>query len=360
MNAVLHFYLFCLVIVCATTTPSLDDLWSGNAFFSSYANLTVDSPGFEDVDAGTRVVVINATWYLFGREDSGATAECPDGIILINVRASLDQGLTWGAYSIVAAPDQISTCIYADGSAFYDTDTDTWHYLSQVLAVGNVGGWQLSHFTCLGPSPFGTWQPDEHNPVVHSGQLFNQICAGTGKHCELGMIDEGTPQIVEKLDGDFYVTFHGYDYNRKQAARGVARTPDFFTWYVTGGAGNLPGDVIFSALDCNTWNVPWSGGCIGSGEASIVRAPSNYMYQVIEAADQQLGCETGIDTQWWPLGLVRSQIWSPSPQWEQMQSTPFVGGPVGNEPQTGCRYVAHSFLLPNTHQAYPVSYLFLF
>lgn len=86
------------------------------------------------------------------------------------------------------------------------------------------------------------------------------------------MVDEGTPEIVEKVGGDFYVTFHGYDYKRKAAARSVARTADFISWEVSGGANPLPEDVIFSHLDCNGWNVSWaSGGCIGSGEASIIR-----------------------------------------------------------------------------------------
>ena len=92
------------------------------------------------------------------------------------------------------------------------------------------------------------------------------------------MVDEGTPQIVEKVGMDYYVTFHGYDYKNKQAARGVARTPDFVTWEVTGGNNSLPGDVIFSAEDCHQWNVPWANGrCIGSGEASIVRTPSGFL-----------------------------------------------------------------------------------
>ena len=89
----------------------------------------------------------------------------------------------------------------------------------------------------------------------------------------------------------------------------------------TGGAGALSGDVIFAAADCNKWNVPWENGCIGSGEvliywlliweillwlhstiivlcynykASILRSPSGYMYQLIEAADRDLICLTGL------------------------------------------------------------------
>ena len=103
---------------------------------------------------------------------------------------------------------------------------------------------------------------------------------------------------------------------------------------VAGGAGALPGDVIFSAADCAGWSVPWAapGGCIGSGEASVLRAaPSGFLYEVIEVADKELGCETGWDSQWWPLGLVRSAGWAPSTQWEQMRETPFVGGPAGGD-----------------------------
>lgn len=316
--------------------PSMDDFWAGSAFFYPSVSIPAGGAAFQQVDAGTRVVVVNSTWYLFGRYDLGATVKCPDGEISINVRASVDQGRTWTPPSVLVKPDEVTTCIYADGSGFFDAETQTWHYIVQVLDVGNVGGWMLCHFYLAGPKPFGQWQPNPNNPVVKGGQLFNQICAGTGKHCQVGMVDEGTPEIVEKVGGDFYVTFHGYDYSRKLAVRGVARTPDFASWQVTGGAGALPGDVIFSAADCNSWNVPWTGGCIGSGEASILRGPSGYMYQVIEAADKELGCETGWDSQWWPLGIVRSSTWAPSTHWEQMHTTPLVGGPKGNQPRIGC------------------------
>jgi hypothetical protein len=158
------------------------------------------------------------------------------------------------------------------------------------------------------------WQPNPRNPVVSNGQLFAQICAGEGKHCQPGMGDEGTPEIVEKMAGDYYVTFHGYDYTRKRAARGVARTRDFVDWNVTGGEGRLSGDVMFSSEDCQWSEVPWGeGGCIGSGQASIIKGRSGYMYQVvarwasagrvhdswqvIEVADKELGCETAWNSQ---------------------------------------------------------------
>jgi hypothetical protein len=175
-------------------------------------------------------VVVNSTWYLFGRWDVGATKKCPSGEISINVRASTDSGATWGLPQVIAKPDETTTCIYADGSGYYDTETATWHYLVQVLDVGGKGGWMGAHFSLQGPSPLGNWVADPKNPVITSGSLFRRICAGPTKHCLPGMVDEGTFQIVEKRGGDFYVTFHGYDYKRRRAARGVARTADFATW----------------------------------------------------------------------------------------------------------------------------------
>lgn len=322
--------------------PGMDDLWAGAARFTPIASFPVGAPGFASVNAGTRVVVspgADHTWYLFGRADSGPTPRCPGGEISINVRASADRGRSWGTPSALAAPDAAArTCQYADGSAYFDAaGSGTWHYLVQVNTIGV--GWELAHFYRSGDaSPLGAWTPDPANPVVKGGQLFGQICAGPGKHCPVGTVDEGTPQIVEKVGGDYYVTFHGYDYAKRAAVRGVARTPDFVSWNTT-GAG-LPGDAIFAAADCEGWNVTWAaGGCIGSGEASILRDPrSGYMYEVIEAADGGLTCDTSWGGQWWPLGLVRSRTWAPSPRWEQMPRalTPFVGGPAGGEPRVGC------------------------
>ena len=239
-----------------------------------------------------------------------------------------------------------------NGSGFFDSDTETWHYLVQSLDVDAKGGWQLSHFSfqSSGGTPFGNWTPNPQNPVVRGGDLFSRICADAEKHCQVGMVDEGTPEIVEKLGGEFYVTFHGYDYQRKKAARGVARTPDFVHWEVSGGAGELSGDVIFSSVDCAHWDVPWDvdSGCIGSGEASVLHSQSGYYYEVIEVADRELGCETGWDSQWWPLGLVRSQSWSSSSKWEQMPTTPFVGGPAGKEPRVGCSIQYNSLHFDHT------------
>lgn len=116
---------------------------------------------------------------------------------------------------------------------------------------------QFSHF--FYSDYLGTANPA--NPVVYGGQLFNSICDGVGKHCQVGMVDEGTPDIVmyrmqseqqtfgfhlisstscrmvEK--GFYYVTFHGYDYVRNKAARGVGKTDNFIDWITL--ADDLPG-----------------------------------------------------------------------------------------------------------------------
>ena len=109
---------------------------------------------------------------------AGPTPKCPGGEISINVRASVDRGLSWGAPHSLATPDDTTTCQYADGSAIFDADTASWHYLVQVNSIqGPDKGWGLAHFFLHGTDPLGgTWTPNPHNPVVKGGQLFDRIC----------------------------------------------------------------------------------------------------------------------------------------------------------------------------------------
>jgi len=218
-------------------------------------------------------------------------------------------------------------------SIFYDKETNTWHYLSQQLDP--TGGWCLAHFYLIGSSPFGRWTIDPANPVVRSGELWKYICSGPGKHCSEGTIDEGTPQIVEKIKGWYVVTFHGYNYQLRQGARGVVVTTDFHvfqTCAVNGYPTQLPCDAMFSRFDCNKWSTPWAGGgCIGSGAASVLRSPrTKYLYQIIEAADVTLVCLTKPNQQWWPFGMVRwtdPNSWGASPTWAEISpSNPIVQG----------------------------------
>ena len=96
----------------AQAPPTMDDLWDhGNATFKEILSFPMNDPRLPGVDAGTRVVVVNATWYLFGRHDTGPTPTCSSGMISINVRASVDQGRTWTLPHSIIEPDETAgTC----------------------------------------------------------------------------------------------------------------------------------------------------------------------------------------------------------------------------------------------------------
>jgi hypothetical protein len=83
------------------------------------------------------------------------------------------------------------------------------------------------------------------------------------------------------------VTFHGYDYARKRAARGVARTRDFVAWEVVGGEGNLSGDVMFSARTAS------GRRCRGRGRQDALA--------VAKQASSRVGAGTCIRW-WWRVG----------------------------------------------------------
>ena len=62
-------------------------------------------------------------------------------------------------------------------------------------------------------------------------------------------------------------------------------------------------------MDCLKWKVEggwFNGSCVGGGEASIIVAEDGFMYQLIEAPDISLGCDTVPGQQNWVLGLSRS------------------------------------------------------
>jgi hypothetical protein len=56
-----------------------------------------------------------------------------------------------------------------------------------------------------------------------------------------------------------------WDPTHVKSARGIAKTADWVNWIVTGNG--LPGDAMFTSLDCAGWAVPggWApGGCVGA------------------------------------------------------------------------------------------------
>ncbi|CAF5215411.1 unnamed protein product, partial [Rotaria magnacalcarata] len=224
-------------------------------------------------NVGTYIKPINGRWYVFYRE--GFYAPTPDfcnGIVpltRIAVRNSTDFGKSWSEPAVVALPGNstFDNCAALDGAPFFDNETSSWHYLAQ--CIGNNRRWSLCHYSRSGSDPMsGPFTPNLHNPVVQGGQLWSRICSGTGKHCTSTMYDEGTPEIIQKVNGWFYITFHGWDAPNNKAARGIARTRDFVNYDVAGY--DLPNDALFSSLDCNGWNITWNPKslCVGGGEGS--------------------------------------------------------------------------------------------
>eukprot|EP01116_Phalansterium_solitarium_P006220 TRINITY_DN18525_c0_g1_i1.p1 TRINITY_DN18525_c0_g1~~TRINITY_DN18525_c0_g1_i1.p1 ORF type:complete len:544 (+),score=170.09 TRINITY_DN18525_c0_g1_i1:155-1786(+) len=290
---------------------------------------TPSDPGSAMANVGSDFVSINGTWFLFYREfffeptPSYCTNVLPPARIVL--RSSDDHGKTWSDKVVIATPvpNTASECALVDGAAYFDAEESTWHYLSQCIA--RSGGWSMCHYSAWGSDPMSiTWTPNPANPVVRGGQLFSQICAGSGKHCLTDTVDEGTPDIVSKTaEGYFVVTFHGFAYTEKKSARGVASTRDFVTWKVDGF--DLPDDAIFSSTDCNPWNITWAaGGCVGGGQGSVMQ-DGDYFYHLIEAPDLSLACLTTPGEQNWVYGLLRSPtMYAPSGQWQQIQQNPFV------------------------------------
>jgi hypothetical protein len=265
------------------------------------------------------------------------------------VRTSNDRGVTWSDGTVIASPQPGTPfeCALVDGAAFYDAGNGgsrpaRWLYLSQCL--DRTRTWAMCLFTRDGSDPVGPFTPAPHQPTVAGGQLWSQICSGADKHCQPSMAEEGTPDIVGVDDaGFYYVTFHGWDPAHNAAARGAAKTADWTNWLVA-GAG-LPGDALFTSLDCDQWDIAWAaGGCVGGGEGSIL-VSGDWMYQLIEAPDLTLGCLTTPGQQNWVLGLLRAPALLPTGAWQQFAVSPLVVPAV----KQGCYIQYHRiFVDPGT------------
>jgi hypothetical protein len=261
------FYYCCAKVTHLSTELSLLDEGKLGPFWHKKATIKLISEtafpynftgGFMG-NTGTYIRVLDDIWYTFYRHERFAPSpkycSLPFGLTRLEVRSSRNQGKTWSDPVTIAAPvpNSPSECILMDGGAFFDEETQTWHYLSQCL--GRDSHWNLCHYSRSGRNPMGPFVANPKNPVVIGGQLWSKICSGTGKHCPPGTIDEGTPDVVEKRSGFFVVTFHGYDYNANRGSRGISLTRYFVTFTLSGY--DLPYDAIFSKLDCDKWNITW-------------------------------------------------------------------------------------------------------
>ncbi len=315
----------------------MDQLWRGAARFSPFVNFQIQTvpdkgrPFPNGMDQGTQIVPLNGVWYLFNREFDFAPRppQCQRVFSRIVVRKSTDHGRTWSNEVVIAEPSlEQGECGLADGHAYWDSDTQTWHYLAQMLSVSP--SWNDDHFTRRGTDPMGRFDPDPGNPVIRRGALWSRIC-GPEKSCPSDTLDEGTPEIVKKANGFYFVTFHGVRAEgvahtsngvrpRFVGYRGIAKTRDWHTWITDDG--DLPNDAIWSPRDCRDWKVGWSPetGCVGGGHASTL-ITQNYTYMLIESADLSLNCTAG---QHWVIGLVRARGFKASGEWHQWPSNPLL------------------------------------
>lgn len=337
----------------------LEDLWEGKASFKEIKRLQIQTNGPVApivprptlMDSGTQIFAMSNVdstsklWYLFNREyfyDAAQPSNCPNGFSLsrIVVRSSEDRGDTWSNEAVIAQPNVAAgECEVADGHAFFDSETNTWHYIAQVYfglasSAAPPMSWHLNHYMLDGRNPMAHFAPDSANPVVKSGQLWDAICRN-GNACPAGTREEGTPEISFKANGDYYVTFHGaYGLGPVWGYRGIAKTADFHRWWThSDDAADpyMPAGSLWSPRDCANWNVSWSRttGCIGGGHASSLITPA-YTYMLIESADLSLSCRP---EQNWVIGLVRApnlsgsgkpQRFVASGRWQQYAKNPLI------------------------------------
>jgi len=314
---------------------TLDDLWRGRAHFEQVGEIDwVSAPHGSIAESSSWFAVNSGIWYAFNRvamPDPGAN--CPSTHMQIVVRESRDQGRSWSEAKVAAAPgDSIhgDACAVLDGGGYFDATTGIWHLLAQCSDKGNQGGWAMCHYTRKAVTPMGRFTPDPGNPVVKGGDLWARICDRAGSTCPPTTVDEGTPEIIGQSNGQFLVTFHGFDYASKKAFRGLASTPDFKRWQIA-GAG-LPDGPLLGASEC-AHKLP---NCVGMGAASTLFT-EKYMYVLAESMDKSLEC---LPDQQWQFYLYRAPRTaipkSGSKDW-QFYSRSALLKPSSNDPTTTCK-----------------------
>lgn len=302
--------------VSAQTPATMNDFWNNNAQFVLHSTFRTPTEeigpnAWNAMNVNNSIVVKNGVWYLFNREYySFKPSYCASDTNRVTVRKSVDKGKTWTNKTRIIEPVEGSAneCGSTDGDAYYDAPANTWHYFYQCLKRSTP--WALCHATYVGAEPLGQFVQDLGNPVVGSRELWGFIKDNTN--------EEGTPEIIKKIDNYYYVTFHGAD--TQNLYRGIAKTKDFNSWEQA-----YP-DPIFEPGDCNSWNIQWNpGGCHGGGHATIIEE-GGYYYQFIEAPDMFKGVLN--DTrQNWVFGLSRTtnltaNNWNH--QWENLPLGPII------------------------------------
>ena len=309
---------------CASRSehPTIADYWGGDAGFEVYYQEAAgtDAASYHGI-CGISMAVVDDTWYRFNRylvDDDGKVR------FGINCRQSTDKGLTWSEPVHVVEPTKGTPwALYAtDGHAIYDEKANKWRLLFQ--SISEFSPWTCSYLEREGSDPMGLFTTPEGfvNPAINSGEIWNQIGESAEQDCiEIAgatwkIAQEGTPEIVDVVDGTYYVTFHGAASFSKSVHgfRGIATTTDFQTYTA---AAN---DSIFDEYDALDWHVEWKeGGPVGGGHATYIK-DGDYWYTIIECPDVSLSPTTGA-TQNWPFGLLRSKEVT-STEWENYSDNP--------------------------------------
>jgi len=338
------FYFLNLFPTQAATPPTLSDYWNHQAYFQFVKkNImpTLNPDGSwrsgPSMNGGIDIEVRGNTWYLFHREYnykdvvSGSACDKPDTLYArVVVRQSTDKGLTWSAGTPILEPADTyyDYCANADGDAYFDASTTTWHYIYQCLNSENGNlVWGLCHATRQNANPVGAWVKDT-NGIVKSGDLWRRICLPGTKCNQISggnnVADEGTPEFVGKIGDSFYVTFHGYTPSGGYGYRGIASTKDFKTWAI------VAPDSIADKYSCANWQIGYdAAGCIGAGAASLIREDP-YYYMLVELPDKNLACASG---QKWPFGLFRSTALS-NVTWDSYPDNPMVYSSMQHPPDS--------------------------
>ena len=123
---------------------TMDDFWVNDAHFELVSSSRFDEYGTAAANIGFHFVPRpGGVWYLFHREygfadNHGGTPEyCTADYARSVVRRSDDKGVTWSSPTVVARPrgdpSSADACAIVDGSGFFDSETDQWHFLAQCM-----------------------------------------------------------------------------------------------------------------------------------------------------------------------------------------------------------------------------------
>lgn len=288
--------------------PTLDHLWTHEARFVPVRKLHHKDAAGETSEhlMSVKIVPHGGKWYSLNRRTyRGNPAICGGARFDLQISESSDQGATWSVPLTVGRANDTAFCQITDSSLFFDEQTNQMFLLSQCQeALSNK--WDVCLYTADGLDPMNsqwTWSP--HNPVIKPGDLWQRICT-TSMTCPADVTEEGTPEIIAKRDGWYFITFHGF--RSPDGYRGIAKTRDFVSFVVD--APDIAQGPLFTKNDCASL----IEGCIGVGHASMLFV-DQIAYALVETPTQNLACAA---QQRWPVLLARANVatfWSQNPRW---------------------------------------------